>query len=112
MIAALSKEPHSIKLLCKLFETPRSSYHYRLKHHGIVTPEQALLRQKVFDIHSYSRGSAGARTIAKTWDSHIFIVGNDGIWTQACVVENGSSERKSYGCPLFFVFIVDIVISK
>ncbi|PSV71152.1 IS3 family transposase, partial [Photobacterium phosphoreum] len=64
MIAALSKEPHSIKPLCKLFRIPRSSYHYRLKNRGIVTPEKALLRQKVFDIHSRSRGSAGARTIA------------------------------------------------
>ena len=64
MIAALSKEPHSIKPLCKLFEIPRSSYHYRFKYRGIVTPEQALLRQKVVDIHSRSRGSAGARPIA------------------------------------------------
>ena len=40
--------------------------------------------------------------IIKTWDSHIFIVKNNKVLTQACVVENGSSERKSYGCPLFF----------
>ncbi|MCD9515619.1 IS3 family transposase [Photobacterium carnosum] len=62
LIAALSKEPHSIKPLCKLFEIPRSSYHYRFKHRGVVTPEKALLRQKIVDIRS--RGSAGARTIA------------------------------------------------
>ena len=64
LITTLSKEPHSIKPLCKLFEIPRSSYHYRLKYRGIVTHEKALLRQKVVDIHSRSRGSAGARTIA------------------------------------------------
>ena len=57
LIAALSKEHHSIKPLCKLFEIPRNSYHYRLKCRGIVTPEKALLRQKVVDIHS--RGYAG-----------------------------------------------------
>ena len=64
MIAALSKEPNSIKKLCALFEIPRSSYHYRLKHRGITKPERALLREKVIEIHSRSRGSAGARTIA------------------------------------------------
>jgi hypothetical protein len=40
--------------------------------------------------------------VAKSLDSHIFIVKNNKVLTQACVVENGSSERKSYGCPLFF----------
>ncbi|PSU42013.1 hypothetical protein C9J12_29265 [Photobacterium frigidiphilum] len=64
LIAVLSREPHSIKKLCVLFEIPRSSFHYRLKHRGVTKPERALLRQKVVDIHSRSRGSAGARTIS------------------------------------------------
>ena len=60
----LLKEPHSVKKLCELFAIPRSSFHYRLKHRGVIKPERALLRQKVVGIHSRSRGSAGARTIS------------------------------------------------
>jgi hypothetical protein len=33
----------------------------------------------------------------KSLDSHIFIVGNDVIWTQVCVVESGNSEIKVMG---------------
>ena len=40
--------------------------------------------------------------MVETWDSHIFVLENDGIWTRTCVVDNGCSEIKSYGCPLFF----------
>jgi putative transposase len=64
LIAELSREPHSVKKLCELFEIPRSSFHYRLKHRGITKPERAVLRQKVIEIHGLSRGSAGARTIS------------------------------------------------
>lgn len=64
MIESLSREQNSVKPLCDLFEIPRSSYHYHLKHRELIKPERELLLKKAIDIHSDSRGSAGARTIA------------------------------------------------
>ena len=64
LIESLSREQNIVKQLCCLFEVPRSSYHYHLKHRGLVTPERARLRQQAISIHSDSRGAAGARTIA------------------------------------------------
>ncbi|MGS0734953.1 IS3 family transposase, partial [Shewanella sp. 125m-1] len=37
---------------------------YHLKHRELIKPERELLLKKAIDIHSDSRGSAGARTIA------------------------------------------------
>ena len=64
LIESLSREQNIVKQLCHLFEIPRSSYHYHLKHRGLIQPEREVLLQKAIDIHSDSRGSAGARTIA------------------------------------------------
>ncbi|WP_420833553.1 IS3 family transposase [Shewanella pneumatophori] len=64
LIESLSREQNSVKPLCDLFEVPRSSYHYHLKHRELIKPERELLLKKAIDIHSDSRGSAGARTIA------------------------------------------------
>ncbi|MCC4834986.1 IS3 family transposase, partial [Shewanella sp. 10N.7] len=60
----LSREQSIVKQLCQLFEVPRSSYHYHLKHRGIVNPDYQRLCEQAIEIHSDSRGSAGARTIA------------------------------------------------
>ncbi|MCC4834985.1 IS3 family transposase, partial [Shewanella sp. 10N.7] len=60
----LSREQSIVKQLCQLFEVPRSSYHYHLKHRGIVNPDYQRLCHQAIEIHSVSRGSAGARTIA------------------------------------------------
>jgi len=43
---------------------PRSSYHYQLKHKDKIDPERERLKEKAVAIHTISRGSAGARTIA------------------------------------------------
>ncbi|MEZ9369035.1 IS3 family transposase [Shewanella sp. 10N.286.51.B2] len=64
LIESLSREQSIVKQLCQLFEVPRSSYHYHLKHRGIVNPDYQRLCQQAVEIHSDSRGSAGARTIA------------------------------------------------
>ena len=64
LIESLSREQNIVKQLCHLFEIPRSSYHYHLKHRGLVKPEREKLRQQAIAIHRDSRGSAGARTIA------------------------------------------------
>ncbi|MGS0724121.1 IS3 family transposase [Shewanella sp. 30m-9] len=64
LIELLSREQNIVKQLCHLFEIPRSSYHYHLKHRGLVKPEREKLRQQAIAIHRDSRGSAGARTIA------------------------------------------------
>ena len=63
LIITLSSK-HSISELCRLFEIPRSSYHYHVKHKDKVSPERLRLIEKAKDIHRDSRGSAGARTIA------------------------------------------------
>jgi putative transposase len=63
-IQALSQEHGRAKVLCDLFDVPRSSYHYQLKHNDKIDPERASLRKKAVAIHTISRGSAGARTIA------------------------------------------------
>lgn len=64
VIEALSQEHGRIKVLCDIFDVPRSSYHYQLKHNDKMDLERDELRRKVVAIHSASRGSAGARTIA------------------------------------------------
>ena len=64
LIEQLASEQNSIIQLCKLFEVPRSSYHYHLKNREKVDPERENLREKAVQIHKDSRGAAGARTIA------------------------------------------------
>jgi putative transposase len=63
-IQALSQEHGRTKVLCDLFDVPRSSYHYQLKHKDKIDPERERLKEKAVAIHTISRGSAGARTIA------------------------------------------------
>ena len=50
--------------LLSVFEIPRSSYHYRRKQAGHVCPEHERLKAAVIEIHTASRGAAGARTIS------------------------------------------------
>lgn len=64
VIQALSQEHGRTKVLCDIFDVPRSSYHYQLQHNDERDPEREALREKVVAIHTASRGSAGARTIA------------------------------------------------
>lgn len=64
VIHALSQEQGRTKVLCDLFDVPRSSYHYQLKHNDQRDPQREALREKAVAIHTASRGSAGARTIA------------------------------------------------
>jgi putative transposase len=63
-IQALSQEHGRAKVLCDLFDVPRSSYHYQLKHNDKIDSERESLKEKAVAIHTTSRGSAGARTIA------------------------------------------------
>lgn len=64
IIHQLSQEQGRTKVLCDLFDVPRSSYHYHLQHAGKIDSDRDLLRDKAVAIHAASRGSAGARTIA------------------------------------------------
>lgn len=43
---------------------PRSRYHYQRQHNDKRDPQREALREKAVAIHTASRGSAGARTIA------------------------------------------------
>jgi len=64
LIESLSREHNQVKHLCHLFDIPRSSYHYHLKHRDVVSPERQRLSLQAIEIHRDSRGAAGARTIA------------------------------------------------
>ena len=50
--------------LCEIFNVQRSSYYYRLSHKDIVDDERESLKALAVEIHTDSRGAAGARTIA------------------------------------------------
>ena len=50
--------------LLSVFEIPRSSYNYRRKQAAYVCPERERLKAAVVEIHTASRGAAGARTIS------------------------------------------------
>jgi len=50
--------------MCQLFNVVVSSYYYRINHKDIIDPERERLKHKVIDIHTASRGAAGARTIS------------------------------------------------
>jgi putative transposase len=64
LIQTLSQEHGRTKVLCNVFDVPRSSYHYQLKHQDKMNPDRDALREKAVAMHTTSRGSAGARTIA------------------------------------------------
>jgi putative transposase len=64
LIQTLSQEHGRTKVLCNVFDVPRSSYHYQLKHQDKMNPDRDALRDKAVAIHTTIRGSAGARTIA------------------------------------------------
>ena len=51
--------------LCNAFEVHRSSYKYWLKQHNTIKPTRVNERVQVKTIFTESRGSAGARTIAR-----------------------------------------------
>ncbi len=53
-----------MKPLCQLFGIHTSSYYYRINHKDREDPERERLKQQAIDIHTASRGAAGARTIA------------------------------------------------
>ncbi len=53
-----------MKPLCQLFGVNPSSYYYRINHKDQDDPERERLKQQAIDIHTASRGAAGARTIA------------------------------------------------
>lgn len=61
-----------MKKLCEVFNVHRSSYHYWVKRQKKFTAETVKLHSLVRNAHTSSRGSAGARTIAK-------IVTNQGV---------------------------------
>ena len=61
----LSREQDSISRLCAVFEVPRTSYYYHVNNRTKENPERDRLRDKVILIHRQSRGSSGARVIAK-----------------------------------------------
>ena len=45
VIQALSQVQGRTKVLCDLFDVPRSSYHYQLKHNDKRDPERDALRE-------------------------------------------------------------------
>lgn len=53
-----------MKPICKLLGVTTSSYYYRINHKDKFHPERERLKQQAIDIHTASRGAAGARTIA------------------------------------------------
>lgn len=50
--------------MCELFNIVVSSYYYRINHKDISRPERERLKRQAIDIHTASRGAAGARTIS------------------------------------------------
>ncbi len=50
--------------MCQLFNISISSYYYRINTKDRVNSERERLKQRAIDIHTASRGAAGARTIA------------------------------------------------
>jgi putative transposase len=64
LIQTLSQEHGRTEVLCNVFNVPRSSYHYQLKHQDKRNPDRDALREKAIAIHTASRDSASARTIA------------------------------------------------
>lgn len=50
--------------LLKVFNIPRSSYNYRRKQANQVNPERERVKAMARNIHTASRGAAGARTIS------------------------------------------------
>jgi putative transposase len=64
LIQTLSQEHGRTKVFCNVFDVPRSSYHYQLKHQDKMNSDRDALREKAVAIHTTSRGSDDARTIA------------------------------------------------
>jgi len=64
LISQLSREHSRVNKLCEIFNVQRSSYYYRLSHKDIVDDERKSLKALAVEIHTDSRGAAGARTIA------------------------------------------------
>ena len=64
LIQSLSREHGRIRATCQLFDINYSSYRYRIDHKDIVDPVRERLKQMAINIHTDSRGAAGARTIA------------------------------------------------
>lgn len=64
MICELSREHGRLNKLCEIFNVQRSSYYYRLSYKNCVNPQRELLKKLAINIHTKSRGAAGARTIA------------------------------------------------
>jgi putative transposase len=58
------REQYQLQELLTVFCVARSSYHYREQQRHLVDTERERLKAKVIEIHSASRGAAGARTIA------------------------------------------------
>uniref|UniRef100_A0A0Q9YSA6 Integrase core domain protein n=1 Tax=Candidatus Berkiella aquae TaxID=295108 RepID=A0A0Q9YSA6_9GAMM len=60
------REQYPVTELCSVFGINRSSYNYqRVAKKRAPCFEREMLKAKVVDIHSKSRGSAGSRTISK-----------------------------------------------
>lgn len=55
----------SIAKLTNMFDIPRSTYYYRRKGNLDREQERQRLREKVIDIFTTSRGSAGSRTLSQ-----------------------------------------------
>ena len=64
LVQSLSREHGEVASICQLFDVGTSSYYYRINHKDIIDPERERLTHKAVEIHTASRGSAGARTIA------------------------------------------------
>ena len=64
LIQDLSREHGKVEPLCLLFNVNMSSYYYRINTKDSVDPQREQFKQQAIEIHTRSRGSAGARTIA------------------------------------------------
>ncbi len=71
MIKKLTQS-YSVKLLCEVFNVHRNSYYYWQKRRVKMDAETVKLRSLIRETHTISKGSAGARTIAR-------MVTNNGI---------------------------------
>ena len=70
------REQYPVTELCSVFGINRSSYNYqRVAKKRARCFKREMLKAKVVDIHSESRGSAGSRTISKRLQFENILVG-------------------------------------
>jgi putative transposase len=60
------REHYPVDEMCEVFEINRSSYYYQTKRANTVDIERERLKARAIELHTASRGAAGARTLSAT----------------------------------------------